>query len=143
MYNRRIVGITIAGTREQANAAINARFGPNAINFGTPVGPVGTDTVTHWLVCSKTRSDVLGVFASETQQLHGGAGTSKASGPEHQTITRDADGAVLGAWSTYEGGYAGWVAWLGGLGMEVKERSPLGGEPIDAVIDAAHALETA
>jgi hypothetical protein len=140
-YDRRIVGITTAGTRSAANAAINARFGANSIDFGVPVGPVGEDAVTHWLVCSKTRADVLGVFASETQKLHGGPGTTTVSGGESQTITRDSDGAVLGAWSTYTGGLAGWIAWLDTHGLRVQWGTIAGGSPIDTIIAQARAAE--
>lgn len=142
-YDIRIIGITIAGTQKDAEATINARFGPDSIAFRVPVGPIGVDSVTHWSVCSKSRTAVLGVFASETRKLHQGPGTSVTAGGTHQTITRDADGAILGAWSTYTGGFPGWNAWLAGLGLEVKTGSVSGDQPIDTIIALAQAAEDA
>lgn len=145
-YSLRLAGLTKTLTRAAAHAAVESVFGPNAVVFDTPVGPVGADTISHWMCATKTRPEVLDYFIAMTRAVHETATSVDVVAPDGlaQTITDLA--VITGAWRVYvdqrEGGRTETIAdYLSSLGLEIKWGSLMGDQPIDAAILAAEAAE--
>lgn len=144
-YTLRLAGITARGTRTQAEADIAGVFGPEAARFSLPVGPIGEETVTHWLVASKTRPEVLPYYVDLTRLTHATEATVEQLDPVAEQLIR-LDGDVRGGWVIYvdqrNGGYAfTFGVWLATLGLEAKYGSIDGDSPMDAIIIQADSEE--
>lgn len=144
-YTLRLAGLTAAGTRARAEAAIASVFGENAAAFSLAVGPIGQDLVTHWWVDTKTRPEVLPYYVAITRATHESELTTEDLDPQHQDqrIMRGAE--LRGAWVVYLNQQTGEAddkhAWLASLGLEIKQLSLFGGELIDMAILSAQTAE--
>ena len=147
-YSLRLAGLTRITTRSAAEAAVASVFGPGAVIFSTPVGPIGADAVTYWMSATKTRPEVLPYFVAMTRAVHETATSVDVVAPDGLAQTITDLGVVTGAWRVYldqrEGGRVETIdAYLSSMGLEVKWGSIMGDQPIDAAIAAANAAEPA
>lgn len=145
-YSLRLAGFAVAGTRAESEAAIASVFGPDAAVFSKAVGPIGADAVTGWFLATKTRQEVLPYYTAMTRAAHKTMTSSETLDPDGMGQEIREAAVLRGAWNIYldqndPGRQGTFTEWLTSLGLEMKEHSLFGDQPIDAAIFAAQAAE--